>query len=52
MSLQLKKSVSGAAALVLLGTTALFVGARWLAVLIPLAILVYSSVERSYSGRS
>lgn len=52
MSSQLKKSLIGAAVLLLLGTVALFGGAEWLAVLIPLALLVYSSVGRSHSGRS
>jgi hypothetical protein len=47
MSLQSKKSLSGAAALVVLGIAALFFGAKWLAVLIPLALLVHSFVEHS-----
>ncbi len=50
MSLPLKKSLGGATVLMLLGTAALFGGAKWLTVLIPLALLVYSSVERSYKG--
>jgi len=47
MSLQSKKSLSGAAALMLLGIAALLFGAKWLALLIPLALLVYSSLQHS-----
>lgn len=50
MSWQRKKSLGGAAALMLLGTAAIFGGAKWLALVIPLALLVYSSIERSYNG--
>jgi hypothetical protein len=51
MSLQSKKSLSGAAVLVVLGVAALFFGAKWLAVLIPLALLVHSFVEHSNVSR-
>ena len=51
MSLQSKKSLSGAAALIVLGIAALFFGAKWLALLVPLALLVHTSVEHS-NGRS
>jgi hypothetical protein len=47
MSFQSKKSLSGAAALIILGIAALFFGAKWLAVLVPLALLVHSFVEHS-----
>jgi predicted exporter len=50
MSSQLKKSLIGAVALILLGTVALFGGAESLAVLIPLALLVYSSVQHYSRG--
>lgn len=50
MSWQSKKSLSGAAVLILLGMAAFFCGAKWLAVLIPLALLVrYSAVESTYN---
>lgn len=51
MSLQSKKSLSGATALIVLGIAALFFGAKWLALLVPLALLVHTSVEHS-NGRS
>jgi hypothetical protein len=51
MSLQSKKSLSGAAALIVLGLAALFFDAKWLAVLIPLALLIHSSVEHSNGAR-
>ena len=51
MSLQSKKSLTGAAVLILLGTAAFFCDVKWLAVLIPLALLVYSSVGQSYGGK-
>jgi hypothetical protein len=50
MSAQLKNSLGGASALIILGIAALFCGAKWLAVLIPAAFLVYSSVTHSYKG--
>jgi hypothetical protein len=51
MSWQSKKSLSGAAALMLLGIAALLFGAKWLALLIPLALVVYSSVQHSNGAR-
>jgi hypothetical protein len=51
MSGQLKNSLGGASALIMLGIAALFCGAKWLAVLIPAALLVYSSVRHSYKGK-
>jgi hypothetical protein len=50
MSVQLRNSLGGAVVLMILGIAALFFGAKWLAVLIPVALLVYSSVEHSYEG--
>lgn len=50
MSLRLRNSLRGAAVLVILGVAALFCGVKWLAVLVPLALLVYSSVGHSYRG--
>jgi hypothetical protein len=41
MSADYKKSTSATAILVILGVAALFGGARWLTVLIPVAILVW-----------
>lgn len=51
MSLQSKKSFSGAVALMMLGVAALLFGAKWLAVLIPLALLIHSSVAYSNGAR-
>lgn len=50
MSLQMKKSLSGAVTLMVLGIAALLWGVKWLAILIPAALLVYTSVEHSYKG--
>ncbi len=50
MSLQLRNALTRAAVLMLLGIAALLCGAKWLAVLIPVALLVYSSVEHSPRG--
>jgi hypothetical protein len=51
MSAQLKKSLIRATALILLGIAVLFCGVKWVAVLIPLAVLVrYSAAERTLGG--
>jgi hypothetical protein len=50
MNADLKKSTGATAIFVLLGLAALFGGARWLAVLIPVAVLVWygaGSVRRT-----
>jgi hypothetical protein len=51
MSAHFKTSLIRTMALILLGIAALFCGLKWVAVLIPLALLVrYSAVERSLGG--
>jgi hypothetical protein len=49
MSLQLRSALTGVA-LMLLGIAALFCGVKWLAILVPVALLVYSSVGHPYKG--
>lgn len=51
MSLQSKKTLSGAVALMLLGVAALLFGTKWLVVLILLALLIHLSVENSTGAR-
>ena len=50
MSLQLRSALTGAVALMLLGIAALFCGVKWLAILIPVALLVYSCMGHPYKG--
>ena len=53
MSLDAKKSMSWAGVLVLLGMAALYGGSKWLALLIPAALLVwYAAKPRLRTGRN
>jgi len=51
MSAQVKKSLVRGAALILLGIAVLFCNTKWMAILIPVALLVrYSSIARTFGG--
>jgi hypothetical protein len=53
MSADLKKSTGASLILIFLGLSALFGGARWLALLIPAAILVwYGAGSAWHTGRN
>jgi hypothetical protein len=53
MSAESKKSTSGTVMLILLGLAAFFGGARWLALLIPAAVLVwYGAGSEWRTGRN
>jgi hypothetical protein len=53
MSADLKKSTGATAIFVILGLAALFAGARWLTVLIPVAVLVwYGADSARRTGRN
>jgi hypothetical protein len=51
MNRNLKKSITGSLLLVLLGTAAIFAGTKWLALLIPLATLVWYGAVPALGGR-
>ncbi len=53
MSADLKKSTGATAIFIILGLAALFGGAKWLAVLIPVAVLVwYTAGSARRTGRN
>lgn len=52
MSAQAKTSYSSTLALILLGIVAMYVGARWLPVLIPAAIAIWYGVPMIHVGRN
>ncbi|HUO15670.1 MAG TPA: hypothetical protein VMX38_11840 [Verrucomicrobiae bacterium] len=52
MSAQAKTSYSSTLALILLGVLAMYVGARWLPVLIPAAIAIWYGVPMIRIGRN
>jgi hypothetical protein len=53
MSADYKKSTGATVILIILGLTALFAGARWLTLLIPVAVLVwFSAVSAWRTGRN
>jgi hypothetical protein len=53
MSMNSKKSIGGTSILIVLGLVALFVGVKWLVVLVPVAMMVWYGLDPALrSGRN